>query len=190
MVRPTRRTKVRLADALAPRLAIVRVADVDVQAVSTTVRSSSPRSTRSSHQASTCSHPTVRSARSWPGNTLAYHASCRPFFVLRTLSNANTSLPVYERLSPYAQMPALARTGCAHNRRVCTTANTWSPSWHVSSLMMGILSFMLEDTPTVGSVETSPAQKRQLAASSHAFNLKDRAFVGTRVLVQSAVERH
>src|SRR5690606_32300158 len=46
------------------------------------------------------------------------------------------------------------------------------------SLMIGILSFMLEDTPTVGSVETSFAQKRQLAASSHAFNIKDRAFGG------------
>ena len=57
-------------------------------------------------------------------------------------------------------------------------AGTWQPSWTVASILTGLLSFMLEATATTGSIETSDATKRKLAAASHAFNLQDRVFLG------------
>lgn len=53
---------------------------------------------------------------------------------------------------------------------------TWVPAWSVGTILNGILSFMLEATPTVGSVETTLAQKRNLARLSHAANRKDPTF--------------
>ena len=50
----------------------------------------------------------------------------------------------------------------------------------MASILTGLLSFMLEDTATTGSIETSAAMKRKFAAASHAFNLQDRVFVGTQ----------
>lgn len=47
----------------------------------------------------------------------------------------------------------------------------------MTALLLGILSFMLEDTATTGSVESSYEQKRQFAADSHQFNLQDRKFL-------------
>ena len=48
----------------------------------------------------------------------------------------------------------------------------WVPAWSVASILNGVLSFMLESTPTVGSVEASLAERRRLAVASHAFNRK------------------
>lgn len=53
---------------------------------------------------------------------------------------------------------------------------TWVPAWSVGTILNGILSFMLESTPTVGSVETTLAQKRNYARLSHAANRKDATF--------------
>ena len=77
---------------------------------------------------------------------------------------------------------------------------TWVPAWSVSSILNGVLSFMLESTPyahathtcnhhhvcnhpplhvcrrTVGSIETSLAERRRLAVASHAFNRKTPIF--------------
>lgn len=54
--------------------------------------------------------------------------------------------------------------------------DTWNPAWSVSTILTGLLSFMLENSPTLGSIETSDSTKRQLAANSGAFNLKDAIF--------------
>ena len=54
--------------------------------------------------------------------------------------------------------------------------DTWNPAWSVATILTGLLSFMLEKSPTLGSIETSESVKRKLAASSHEFNLKDRTF--------------
>jgi ubiquitin-conjugating enzyme E2 J2 len=54
--------------------------------------------------------------------------------------------------------------------------DTWNPAWSVSTILTGLLSFMLETSPTLGSIETSDYTKRQLAAQSGAFNLKDTTF--------------
>jgi len=54
--------------------------------------------------------------------------------------------------------------------------DTWNPAWSVATILTGLLSFMLEKSPTLGSVETTDAEKRRLAAASHEFNLRDRTF--------------
>jgi len=46
----------------------------------------------------------------------------------------------------------------------------WDPAWTVSNILLGVQSFMLEDSPTYGSIETSDANKRQLALQSLKFN--------------------
>lgn len=53
---------------------------------------------------------------------------------------------------------------------------TWNPLWSVSAVLTGLLSFMLGDEDTVGSIQTTAAEKRALARASHAFNRNDRVF--------------
>eukprot|EP00053_Salpingoeca_punica_P004539 m.49649 g.49649 ORF g.49649 m.49649 type:complete len:230 (+) comp12841_c0_seq1:91-780(+) len=68
------------------------------------------------------------------------------------------------------------------NTRLCLSMSdfhpeTWQPSWSVSSILTGLLSFMLEESPTHGSVESTAEQKRQFARESWAHNQKDAMFV-------------
>jgi len=44
--------------------------------------------------------------------------------------------------------------------------DTWNPAWSVSTILTGLLSFMLERSPTLGSVETSDWDKKQFAFKS------------------------
>ncbi|KAI9016091.1 ubiquitin-conjugating enzyme/RWD-like protein [Hyaloraphidium curvatum] len=65
--------------------------------------------------------------------------------------------------------------------RLCLTMsdyhpNTWNPAWSVATILTGLLSFMLEDTPTTGSITTTAAEKRVLAQRSHAWNLQSAKF--------------
>lgn len=67
------------------------------------------------------------------------------------------------------------------NTRLCLSISdfhpdTWNPAWSVSSILTGLVSFMVEKTPTLGSLETSEFAKRQLATQSLEFNLKDKVF--------------
>jgi len=55
--------------------------------------------------------------------------------------------------------------------------DTWNPAWSVGTILTGLLSFMLEKSPTLGSIETSDAEKRSLAIKSIDFNLKDKIVV-------------
>ncbi|KAI8906436.1 ubiquitin-conjugating enzyme/RWD-like protein [Gorgonomyces haynaldii] len=52
----------------------------------------------------------------------------------------------------------------------------WNPAWSVSTILTGLLSFMLEDTPTTGSVETTLSEKRLLAKKSKAWNRTQKTF--------------
>ncbi|XP_065559988.1 ubiquitin-conjugating enzyme E2 J2-like [Artemia franciscana] len=63
------------------------------------------------------------------------------------------------------------------NTRLCLSISdyhpdTWNPAWSVSTILTGLLSFMLEKSPTLGSLETSDYEKRNWAAASLEFNLK------------------
>ncbi|KAJ8320142.1 hypothetical protein KUTeg_001729 [Tegillarca granosa] len=67
------------------------------------------------------------------------------------------------------------------NTRLCLSISdfhpdTWNPAWSVSTILTGLLSFMLEKTSTLGSIETSDYTKRQLAVESGPFNLKNKIF--------------
>lgn len=67
------------------------------------------------------------------------------------------------------------------NTRLCLSISdfhpdTWNPAWSVSTILTGLLSFMLEKSPTLGSIETSDYTKRQLAVQSGPFNLQDKIF--------------
>jgi len=53
---------------------------------------------------------------------------------------------------------------------------SWNPAWSVATILTGLLSFMLADEMTTGSVTSSDAQKRAFAAKSHAWNLQQARF--------------
>ncbi|KZT07531.1 UBC-like protein [Laetiporus sulphureus 93-53] len=53
---------------------------------------------------------------------------------------------------------------------------TWNPAWSVSTILTGLLSFMLSDEMTTGSVTTTDADKRLYAARSHSWNVSQRRF--------------
>jgi len=48
--------------------------------------------------------------------------------------------------------------------------------WSVSSILAGLLSFMLENTKTAGSVETTDDEKKIYARNSLEYNKKDHNF--------------
>lgn len=67
------------------------------------------------------------------------------------------------------------------NTRLCLSMSdfhpdTWNPAWSVSTILTGLLSFMVERSPTLGSIEMSDYERRQLAARSLRFNLNDKNF--------------
>ena len=78
------------------------------------------------------------------------------------------------------------------NTRLCLSMSdfhpeSWNPMWSLSSIMSGLQSFMVESTPTQGSVNTTNAEKRQLAAASMAHNVKNATF---RKLYPDVIEAH
>lgn len=67
------------------------------------------------------------------------------------------------------------------NRRLCLSISDyhpdeWNPAWSVSSILTGLLSFMLEDSAALGTMVTLRKEKLQLAYDSLEFNLKDNNF--------------
>ncbi|EGB10936.1 hypothetical protein AURANDRAFT_22552, partial [Aureococcus anophagefferens] len=54
---------------------------------------------------------------------------------------------------------------------------SWNPSWSVSTILKGVLSFMLGDEVTTGAVEASAGDRRALAAASAAWNASRAEFV-------------
>lgn len=67
------------------------------------------------------------------------------------------------------------------NTRLCLSISdfhpdTWNPSWTVSTILMGLISFMNEISPTLGSLTTTEEEKRSLARRSRDYNLKNPQF--------------
>ncbi|KAK9700862.1 Ubiquitin-conjugating enzyme E2 6 [Basidiobolus ranarum] len=54
--------------------------------------------------------------------------------------------------------------------------NTWNPAWSVSTILNGLLSFMVGDEETTGGVRTTDEAKKFLATKSHAFNYNNAKF--------------
>jgi hypothetical protein len=59
--------------------------------------------------------------------------------------------------------------------------------WSVSTILTGLQSFMLDDAPTLGSIEATPAQRRKFAATSLEANCGDSTFCK---LFPELVEKH
>lgn len=62
------------------------------------------------------------------------------------------------------------------NQKICTSMSdyhpgTWQPGWNCSTILIGLLSFMCSDEMTTGSINASEADRKKLAAQSHAHNL-------------------
>ncbi|KJA13524.1 hypothetical protein HYPSUDRAFT_119175, partial [Hypholoma sublateritium FD-334 SS-4] len=53
---------------------------------------------------------------------------------------------------------------------------SWNPAWSVATILTGLLSFMLSDEMTTGSVASSEAYKRAFAARSHCWNITQPRF--------------
>lgn len=67
------------------------------------------------------------------------------------------------------------------NRRLCLSMSdfhpeTWNPMWSVSTILTGLYSFMVESSPTLGSIETTSSQKQKYARQSLEFNVRDPTF--------------
>lgn len=67
------------------------------------------------------------------------------------------------------------------NRRLCLSISDyhpdeWNPAWSVSSILTGLLSFMLEDSSALGTMVTLRKEKLQFAYDSLEYNLKDNNF--------------
>ena len=53
---------------------------------------------------------------------------------------------------------------------------SWNPSWSVETLLVGLQSFMYEDSDAIGSIRASAAERERLAAASQAYNAKNSIF--------------
>ena len=55
---------------------------------------------------------------------------------------------------------------------------TWNPAWSVSTILKGLLSFMVEDTPTEGAIHPalSDSEKKVFTSKSKEFNSKSSTF--------------
>ncbi|KAJ2492447.1 Ubiquitin-conjugating enzyme E2 6 [Coemansia sp. RSA 2050] len=67
------------------------------------------------------------------------------------------------------------------NTNICMSMSnfhpsTWNPAWSVSTILNGMLSFMVEEEVTTGGIRTSNADRKALARKSHAFNLANKQF--------------
>jgi len=66
-------------------------------------------------------------------------------------------------------------------RRLCLSMSdfhpeSWNPMWSVSTIITGLISFMVEKAPTLGSIESTDSQKKKFAQFSLDFNVRDPKF--------------
>jgi len=69
----------------------------------------------------------------------------------------------------------------APDKKICFSMSdfhpgSWNPAWSVATILTGLLSFMLSDEMTTGSINTSDSDKRTYAAQSHWWNTQQRKF--------------
>eukprot|EP00040_Diaphanoeca_grandis_P016858 m.87428 g.87428 ORF g.87428 m.87428 type:complete len:222 (-) comp26071_c0_seq1:250-915(-) len=69
----------------------------------------------------------------------------------------------------------------ATNTRLCMSMSdfhpeTWNPSWQCRTVILGLLSFMLEEEITAGSIKSTDEERRAFALKSKAFNATDTVF--------------
>lgn len=67
------------------------------------------------------------------------------------------------------------------NRRICMSMSdyhpeSWNPSWSIATIILGLQSFMLEDTPSAGCVSGSDQERKRLAFESIDFNRQNSVY--------------
>jgi len=67
------------------------------------------------------------------------------------------------------------------DRKICFSMSdfhpgSWNPAWSVATILTGLLSFMLSDEMTTGSITSSEAHKLVFAARSHSWNIAQPRF--------------
>jgi len=63
------------------------------------------------------------------------------------------------------------------NTKICLSftsfhPESWNPSWSMQNMLLGLISFMYENSPTTGGLSTGGSKKRSLARESISFNLR------------------
>jgi len=66
-------------------------------------------------------------------------------------------------------------------KRLCLSMSdfhpeSWNPMWSVSTIITGLISFMVETAPTLGSIESTESQKKNFARLSLDYNVRDPKF--------------
>ena len=82
--------------------------------------------------------------------------------------------PAFQMLTPSGRFET--------NSRLCLSMSdyhpeSWNPSWSVETLLVGLQSFMYEESNAIGSISASASTRHTLAKQSHEFNLKNAQFV-------------
>ncbi|KAI8098419.1 ubiquitin-conjugating enzyme/RWD-like protein [Gilbertella persicaria] len=54
--------------------------------------------------------------------------------------------------------------------------SSWNPSWSIATILNGLLSFMVGDEATTGSIKTGVHEKKMYAARSHLWNIRNPKF--------------
>lgn len=55
---------------------------------------------------------------------------------------------------------------------------SWNPSWSLETLLVGLQSFMYEESNAIGSLSATAAERGRLAAASHSFNKQNHIWRG------------
>ena len=123
------------------------------------------------------------SAQPLESNLLEWH------FVLRCEQAPYTGGEYHGRLDfppEYPMLPPAFRVFTPSGRfepgaRLCLSMSdyhpeSWNPAWSVETLLVGLMSFMFEESDAIGSVHASAAERQRLAVASRAFNAKNPVF--------------
>ncbi|KAL4420955.1 hypothetical protein ABPG77_004584 [Micractinium sp. CCAP 211/92] len=80
----------------------------------------------------------------------------------------------------------------ATNTKLCLSMSdfhpeSWNPMWSVSTILTGLLSFMVESQHTTGAISSSSEEKKRLARDSLGYNVRNPTF---RKLFPEWVKKH